>query len=116
MLNIIIEENRDKTDRELLHKILETQHFMLGKFVLEFQLLKQKINQLMTTAEFIQAMTDLKGEVTTIGTKVDALEAAINNAGSTVPQGIVDAFNDLKTSVDSLNTKADNTPATPPTV
>lgn len=68
----------------------------------------------MTKAEFIQGITDLKTEVTGIGTKVDALEAAINNAGDSIPQDVQDAFAALKGSVDSLNTKADNTPATTP--
>lgn len=104
MLDIIIQENLGKSDRELLHKVL-----------LEFHLLNIKLDKLMTKAEFIQGITDLKTEVTGIGTKVDALEAAINNAGDVIPQEVVDAFADLKGSVDSLNSKADNTPATPPT-
>lgn len=103
MLDIIIQENLDKSDRDLLHKVL-----------LEFHLLNIKLDKLMTKAEFIQGITDLKTEVTGIGTKVDALEAAINSAGDVIPQEVVDAFADLKGSVDSLNSKADNTPVTPP--
>lgn len=68
----------------------------------------------MTKAEFIQSITDVKTEVVGIGTKVDALETAINNAGDVIPDDVAAAFADLKGSVDALNTKADNTPAAPP--
>lgn len=68
----------------------------------------------MTKAEFIQGITDLKTEVGVVGTKVDALEQKINNSSTDVDPDIAAAFADLKTSVDSLSTKADNTPAAPP--
>jgi len=64
----------------------------------------------MTKAEFLAAMADLKGEITTVSGKVDAMEAVINNPAKDVDPEIVTAFQDLKGSVDALNTKADNTP------
>lgn len=65
--------------------------------------------------DFVQALNDLKTEVDGISTKVAALEAAINGQPTgTVAQPILDAFAALKGSVDTLNTAADNTPATPP--
>lgn len=82
---------------------------------LMFDFLISKIDTLMTKGEFIQAITDLKTEVVGIGTKVDTLETAITNAGGVIPDDVAAAFADLKGSVDALNTKADNTPAAPPT-
>lgn len=96
----IIEAYADKPDRHLLHKILENQ-FLTFK----------KLDNLMDKATFLQAFADLKTEVGTVGTKVDALEQKINNSPTDVDPDIVAAFQDLKGSVDSLSTKADNTPA-----
>lgn len=111
----IFKSHGHMSEKDLLLAILQNQHGAMGQNALEFHYLKSKIEQLITKAEFIQGITDLKTEVTGIGTKVDALETAINNAGDVIPQEVVDAFADLKVSVDGLNTKADNTPATPPT-
>jgi len=72
-----------------------------------------KINNLMTKQDFLQAMADLKTEVGTVSAKVDVLEQKINGSTTDVDPDVVAAFNDLKTSVDALSTKADNTPAAP---
>ncbi len=60
----------------------------------------------MTQDELVTALTDLKTEVDGVSTKVDALEAAITSAGTSVPQTVQDAFANLKSSVDTLNSKA----------
>ena len=63
----------------------------------------------MTKTEFLQAIADFKTEIGTVSGKVDALEALINGSITEVDPQIVAAFQDLKTSMDSLNSKADNT-------
>lgn len=63
----------------------------------------------MTKAEFLAAIADFKTEVGTVSGKVDALEALINGKSDVDPE-IVAAFQDLKSSMDQLNTKADNAP------
>lgn len=68
----------------------------------------------MTKAEFLQAIADLKTEVGTVSDKVGVLETTINNSSTDVDPDITAAFADLKTSVDALSSKADNTPAAPP--
>ena len=98
----IREEHAHRLDRELLYMILERQ-----------DLLTQKIDNLMNKQDFLQAIADLKTEVGTVGAKVDVLEQKINASSTDVDPDIVAAFNDLKTSVDALNSKADNTPAAP---
>jgi len=79
--------------------IIGTQFFIISKFDL-----------FMTKAEFLQAMADFKAEITVVSGKVDALEALINNPQKDVDPEIVTAFQDLKTSMDQLNQKADNNP------
>lgn len=101
MLDIIIQENLGKPDRDLLHQILANQFLILKQIE-------------MTKAEFLQSIADLKTEVGAVSTKVDVLEQKINNAPTDVDPDIAAAFADLKTSVDALNSKADNTPAAPP--
>lgn len=101
MFNIIKEHHQHLSDRDLLITILVNQFLILKTIE-------------MNKTDFIQAITDLKTEVTGIGVKVDTLEAAINNSTTDVDPAIVAAFADLKSGVDSLNTKADNTPATVP--
>jgi len=96
----IIEAYAEQPDRHLLHKILENQ-FLIFK----------KLDNLMDKATFLKAFADLKTEVSTVSTKVDALEQKINNSPTEVDPDIVAAFQDLKGSVDSLSSKADNTPA-----
>jgi hypothetical protein len=59
-------------------------------------------------------MAAFKTEIGTVSSKVDVLEAKINAAGDDVDPDIVSSFADLKTSMDALNTKADNTPAATP--
>lgn len=68
----------------------------------------------MTKADFLQAIADLKTEVSTVSDKVGVLETTINNSSTDVDPDIAAAFADLKTSVDTLNSKADNTPTAPP--
>ena len=116
MFDNIFKSHGQMSEKDLLLTVIQNQHIIMGQNALEFHFLKSKIDNLMTKAEFIQGITDLKTEVVGIGTKVDALETAINNAGDVIPQEVVDAFADLKSGVDSLNTKADNTPVVVPTV
>jgi hypothetical protein len=73
-----------------------------------------KIDNLVNKQDFIAAISDLKTEVVIISGKVDVLEQKINNSPTDVDPDIVAAFQDLKGSVDALNSKADNTPAAPP--
>lgn len=68
----------------------------------------------MNKVEFLQAIADFKTEVGVVSGKVDVLEQKINGAPADVDPDIVAAFQDLKGSMDSLNSKADNTPAAPP--
>jgi len=117
MIEIIIEKYKEHSDRDLLHIVL-----------VEFHFLNLKIDTLMNKAEFIQAITDLKTEVSgvadevdVVSGKVDNLESLINNAGDAIPDDVASAFADLKSGVDilkgktdGLNSKADNTPAAPP--
>lgn len=70
----------------------------------------QKFETLMNKAEFLAAIADFKTEIGTVSGKVDALEAKINGSSADVDPEIVAAFQDLKGSMDVLNTKADNTP------
>lgn len=63
----------------------------------------------MTKGEFLQAIADFKTEIGTVSGKVDALENLINGKTDVDPE-IVAAFQDLKSSMDTLNSKADNTP------
>lgn len=70
----------------------------------------QKLDSFMTKPEFLQAIADFKTEIGTVSGKVDALETLINNKTDVDPE-IVTAFQDLKSSMDGLNSKADNTPA-----
>lgn len=67
----------------------------------------------MNKVEFLQAIADFKTEVGVVSGKVDVLEQKINGTADVDPD-IVAAFQDLKGSMDSLNSKADNTPAAPP--
>ena len=69
----------------------------------------------MTKQEFLDFMGTVKAEIATVSDKVGALEAKINNSPTDVDPEIVAAVQDIKTSLDSLNTKADNTPASAPT-
>lgn len=110
----IFKSHGHMSEKDLLLQILQNQHLMQGQIALEFHYLKSKIEQLMTKAEFIQSITDLKTEVGTVSTKVDALEQKINNSPTDVDPEIVAAFQDLKGSVDTLSTKADNAPASLP--
>lgn len=68
----------------------------------------------MTKQDFLTAIGAFKTEIGTVNTKVVALEAKINAAPTDVDPDIVAAFTDLKNSMDSLNTTADNTPIPPP--
>lgn len=102
MLDIIIQEHGHKTDRDLLYTILETNFLIL-----------QKLESLMTKQEFLDFIGSLKTEIGTVSSKVDVLEQKINSSPTDVDPDIVAAVQDLKGSVDALNTKADNTPATP---
>lgn len=67
----------------------------------------------MNKVEFLQAIADFKTEVGVVSGKVDVLEQKINGTADVDPD-IVAAFLDVKSSMDSLNSKADNTPAAPP--
>lgn len=71
----------------------------------------QKLKSFMTKAEFLAAMADFKTEIGVISGKVDVLEGKINSSPTDVDPEIVAGFQDLKTSMDALNTKADNTQA-----
>lgn len=71
----------------------------------------QKLESFMTKAEFLAAMADFKTEIGTVSGKVAALEAKINGSPTDVDPDIVAGFQDLKTSMDALSTKADNTQA-----
>ena len=67
----------------------------------------------MTNEELIAAFGDLKTE---ISTKFAALESAINANPDAVPDTVVAAFNDLKSSVDGITVPtAAAAPATPET-
>lgn len=85
---------------------------ILLTIILVFQLfIFHKLELLMTKQDFLQAIGDFKTEIGVVSGKVDALETLINGASTDVDPAIVAAFQDLKTSMDSLNTKADNAPA-----
>src|SRR5262249_33308601 len=99
MFESIRKQHSHLTDRELLLTILFNQLLIL-----------QKQDTLMTKPEFLAAIADFKTEIGTVSGKVDVLESKINNSTDVDPD-IVAAFQDLKSSMDALNTKADNTPA-----
>lgn len=67
----------------------------------------------MTKQDFLDFIGGLKTEIGVVSGKVDALEAKINSSPTDVDPDIVAAVQDLKTSLDGLNTKADNAPAAP---
>lgn len=100
MLDFLFKTHGHLSDRDLLLTIISNQHFLISK-----------LDSLMDKTTFLQAIADLKTEVGGVSTKVDTLEQKINNSPTDVDPDIVAAFQDLKGSVDSLNTKADNTPA-----
>jgi hypothetical protein len=83
----------------------------LKKFKATQLFIIQKLDSLMTKQEFLAAMADFKAEIGIVSGKVDALEALINNPSKDVDPEIVASFQDLKGSMDTLNSKADNTPA-----
>lgn len=78
------------------------------------------VEVLMTNAELSAGLSDLKNQVTKIGTeseatlkKVQDLENAINGAQG-VPQDVIDAFTALKTQVQTVDDLIpDTTPTTP---
>lgn len=84
--------------------------FVLCSIVVNQFLIIHKLDSFMTKTEFLAAIADFKTEIGTVSGKVDALEAIINNSSTTVDPEIVTAFADLKTGMDALNSKADNTP------
>jgi uncharacterized protein YoxC len=100
MFQFIKHQHEHLGDRDLLIHLLDNQLFI-----------NQKLDSLMDKATFLAAIADLKTEVGTVATKVDTLEQKINNSPTNVDPDIVAAFQDLKGSVDLLNTKADNAPA-----
>lgn len=100
MFDFIKQQHAHLSERDLLVTILANQFFII-----------QKLENFMTKAEFLQAMADFKTELGVVSGKVDVLETKINSAPTDVDPEIVTAFQDLKSSLDTLNTKADNTAA-----
>lgn len=78
----------------------------LSEVLHKLHLINQKISQLMTKEELQQGLIDLKAQADKakqeILDKVKSLEDAIKNADN-VPNSVVNAFNDLKGSVQALD-------------
>lgn len=78
MLNIIIQENADKTDRDLLHKILANQYFIISKIAI-FMDIQSQINA--DVAAIKAALDKISADSTVVTAGIAALQAQV--AGGT---------------------------------
>lgn len=117
LVNRLISWHSGDDHRDILFHVLANQYFIISK--LETLMDKKTFIHNINTLK--GAVTDLGTEVDGIGTKVAALETAINGAGDAIPDDVASAFGDLNTAfaalkgkTDTVNAAADNLPATPP--
>lgn len=109
MLDIVIKEHSDKSDRHLLYQILANQHLII-----------QKLNSIsMTQEELAQGLADVTAQVAKIGVeskttlqKVSDLEAALAGQDNVSP-AVQTAFEALKAQVQVVDDLIPDAPAAP---
>lgn len=108
---------RHREELRVIVSLDEHTHALLHAFINKLDLVILRVNSMVTKAEFVAGAQELKAQILKakgeIVARVAALEAVIAQQGDSVPQEVVDAFNDLKGPVqdlDDLNTDAVETP------